>query len=256
MADSGRLPPSNDCAACVGGWGHRKTPECDQTMTEIRAEAARGIQQRKAEGRVPSGAQCADWCGVEVGATNSVTTPYCTPECRQAAEVRTPTPLDVLREHVTSRHGMHNDKARSLDWPALIQEHGEQHEVGHSHLHEGLPDFFSDYRSKIFDDDNRGDADDNALPICPTCEGSGNAPESGRVPTSCEWCGRAIVPDHDGRWLRAKPPFEVECDASEDGWHSPASGRTTTPTEERSDERAATGLRGLDGHDRGRRGEG
>ena len=74
---------------------------------------------------------------------------------RSSDAVREAAHLDLLREHLAAKHGMYNDEARSLDWPTLIQEHGEQHEVGHSHLHQGLPDFFADYRSPLaFDEDD------------------------------------------------------------------------------------------------------
>lgn len=61
--------------------------------------------------------------------------------------------LAALRLHMVAEHGLYNDEACSTDWPTLVEEHGQQHEVAHSHLHEGQPDYFADYRSWLRDTD-------------------------------------------------------------------------------------------------------
>lgn len=61
----------------------------------------------------------------------------------------------ILEVHLGSVHKMHVSDIAEFDgeWDALIQEHGQQHETGFSHLHEGHPDFFRDYRSPLSDED-------------------------------------------------------------------------------------------------------
>jgi hypothetical protein len=68
------------------------------------------------------------------------------PEERRVAE---------LEVHLGTVHKMaaSDVAAFSGDWHALVQHHGEQHETGFGHLHEGQPDYFRDYKDPLRESD-------------------------------------------------------------------------------------------------------
>jgi hypothetical protein len=84
------------------------------------------------------------------------------PEVRRVAELECH--LGIVHKTAAS-----DVAALGGDWLSLVQHHGDQHQVGFSHLHEGQPDYFGDYQDPLRDPDE--DADGSQDPQSPACRG-------------------------------------------------------------------------------------